>query len=131
MQLVSKMLLNILTLGNKRVVAMALWPFIIYRDRDCSKDARIRNHELIHHRQQKELLIIPYYFCYFAEYWIAMFRNGFRHHQAYLNVSFEQEAFAHEKDLNYLEVRRFFASRKYLFNKFGHHDKGKKNKAKF
>lgn len=118
MQIVSRTLLQILTLGNRKVAAMALWPFVIYRDKACSADPVMRNHEKIHHRQQTELLILPYYLWYFAEYWLAMFRNGFKHHQAYMQVSFEQEAFAHEKDLTYLDSRPFLASRVFWLKKW-------------
>jgi hypothetical protein len=61
MLVVSRVLLDILTLRNRRVAAMALWPLIIFADKESRHDAVIMNHEKIHHRQQLELLVIPYY----------------------------------------------------------------------
>lgn len=118
MQIVSQTLLNLLTLYNKRVVAMALWPFIILKDHNTQNNAVVINHEKIHHRQQLELLIIPYYVWYFIEYWFGMFRNGFKHHEAYMNISFEKEAFAFQYNLKYLENRKWLSSWVFFKAKF-------------
>lgn len=117
MLIVSGSLLNILTLWNKKVVAMALWPVIIVKDRVTANNKVVLNHEKIHHRQQLELLVIPYYIWYFIEYWNGMFRNGFSHHTAYMNISFEKEAFANQFDMQYLNKRKWLASWKYLFER--------------
>jgi hypothetical protein len=89
--------------GMDGVAAMAFYPFII-----CSSKTDITpqliNHERIHLRQQRELLIIPFYIWYL----IAYYRKG------YLNVSFEKEAYDNDLDLNYLKKRNIFAFRKYL-----------------
>lgn len=83
--------------------AIAIFPFIIVPSRD-HLDASLINHERIHLRQQLELLILPFYIWYV----IAFFRKGYR------KVSFEQEAFAHEKDLDYLSQRKAYSFRHYL-----------------
>ncbi len=114
MIIVSKTLLNILTLNNKWVTAMALWPFILLKDKKTKQDLAIINHEKIHHRQQLELLILPYYIWYFIEYWIGMFRFGFIHQKAYMNISFEKEAYAHQNNLEYLKNRKWLSSWGYL-----------------
>lgn len=93
---------------------MALWPVIIFKNSGYSEDEIILNHEKIHHRQQLEMLIIPYYIWYFIEYWSSMLTNGFCHHKAYMSISFEKEAYANQRNLNYLENRSFLASVKYL-----------------
>jgi hypothetical protein len=116
MEIVSEKLLYVLSFGNKKVVAIALWPIIVFKSDKIKNDPVVNNHEKIHHRQQLELLLIPYYVWYFIEYWIGMFRYRFRHQKAYLNVSFEKEAFRFENDLNYLKFRRFLASYKFLAN---------------
>ncbi|MEZ4804129.1 MAG: hypothetical protein R2852_01205 [Bacteroidia bacterium] len=116
MEIVSEKLLNVLSFGNKKALAVALWPIIIFKNTKVQNDPVVNNHEKIHHRQQLELLLIPYYIWYFLEYWIGMFRYKFRHQQAYSNVSFEREAFKFERDFNYLKSRRFLASYKFLFN---------------
>ncbi len=127
MVIASETLLDILTLRNKRVTAMALWPFIIIRDKSYKADARVMNHERIHHRQQLELLIVPYYIWYFIEYWVAMFGNGFKHHQAYMSISFELEAYAYQNDLAYLQKRKWLGSWSFFIAKFKTNDRSKKD----
>ena len=64
------------------------------------------NHERIHLRQQIELVVIPFYIWYSLEYffrWIH-YRNK---RQAYLNISFEREAYKKKKDLKYITIGLF------------------------
>ncbi len=114
MIIVSRVLLALFTFNNKRVSAMALWPIILLKDTQAKENRFIINHEKIHHRQQLELLLIPYYLWYFAEYWIGMIKFKFNHHKAYMNISFEKEAYANQNNLNYLKERKWLASWKYL-----------------
>lgn len=95
---------------------MALWPFIILKNQTTKQDFAIINHEKIHHRQQLELLIIPYYIWYFTEYWIGMFRYKFVHQKAYMAISFEKEAYANQNNKEYLKTRKWLASCRYLLN---------------
>lgn len=106
MIIISATLLKVLTMNNKKAVAMSLWPVIIFRDRKTSENLPIKNHEKIHHRQQLEMLIIPYYIWYFVEYWVGRARLK-SHDKAYRNVSFEKEAYAMQNDLDYLKNRPF------------------------
>ena len=62
------------------------------------------NHERIHLRQQREMLVIPFYIWYL----IAYYRKG------YMQVSFEREAYANDSDLTYLKKRRIFGFMRYL-----------------
>lgn len=64
------------------------------------------NHESIHTAQMKELLYVFFYVFYFFEWVGRLFVNG---KDAYYNISFEKEAFAHQYDLNYLQTRKHFA----------------------
>lgn len=89
--------------GMDGVAAMAFYPFIICASK-TDITPQLINHERIHLRQQRELLIIPFYIWYL----IAYYRKG------YLNVSFEKEAYDNDLDLNYLKKRNIFAFRKYL-----------------
>lgn len=86
---------------------MALFPFILIKDKSLVSDSALINHECIHLRQQAELLVIPFYVLYLINYLInlASYRN---HHKAYLNIVFEREAYANEGDLAYLEKRNFY-----------------------
>lgn len=92
--------------------AITLYPFIFIRYPQDKQDPRLINHEKIHIRQQIELLVVPFYVLYLMEYGINRLK-GMHHDQAYLNISFEREAFRHEHDLLYLRQRRRFAFWKY------------------
>lgn len=63
------------------------------------------------------LWILPaicfFYLWYGIEYIIVRFFHK-KQHDAYRDVSFEEEAYAHEKDLDYLKHRKLFSWIKYL-----------------
>lgn len=65
------------------------------------------NHELIHVAQQKELLYIPFFIWYVLE-WLVLLVKYRDQKQAYLHIRFEQEAYRHQADLNYLKNRKHF-----------------------
>jgi hypothetical protein len=88
------------------VQAIAIFPFILVQEQQPSEI--LINHEYIHFKQQIELLIIPFYCWYLFEYLLNRF-HGQNHHQAYLNICFEKEAYENEEDLNYLARRRAWA----------------------
>lgn len=72
------------------------------------------NHELIHTKQMKEMLYVPFYIWYGIEYLIKLFPNKFNLSKTYNAVSFEQEAYLHQAELNYLEERKHYAWWQYL-----------------
>ena len=86
---------------------MALFPFIILRDKRLKDNQRLINHERIHLRQQMELLVIPFYIWYLTEYFILLGKYKSKK-TAYYNISFEREAYANEYNLNYLKNRPFW-----------------------
>lgn len=92
---------------------MALFPFMILREKAFTNDEVIMNHELIHHRQQVELLILPFYFFYLLNYAVNRFRYR-GHYAAYRNIIFEREAYAKESDMKYLKQRKSFAFCQYF-----------------
>ena len=71
------------------------------------------NHERIHLKQQLELLLIFFFIWYLTEYLIRLvkYRDSYK---AYNKISFEREAYAREKDLQYLKKRKFWGFLKYL-----------------
>ncbi|MBB4804473.1 hypothetical protein HNP37_004565 [Flavobacterium nitrogenifigens] len=92
---------------------MAVFPFVIVKyDFDKTNEVFV-NHEKIHLRQQLELLVIPFYVWYFLEYLIRLiqYKNAAL---AYRNISFEREAYAKERELNYLKNRSFFQFLNYI-----------------
>ncbi|SMG50428.1 hypothetical protein [Arenibacter troitsensis] len=98
----------------KNYVGLSFWPFIILKNSSLKKDATLLNHEKIHLRQQRELLIVPFYFLYLLE-GIIRYLIYFDAYKAYQNISFEREAYQNETNLYYLEERRTFSFIKYLW----------------
>ena len=95
-----------------------IFPFGIYvKHFDYNDMDEFINHEHIHWKQQKEMLAIPFYLWYFIEYGVNFFRYKFDTNKAYKNISFEQEAYLYEKDMEYLKTRKFWSWLKYLKNK--------------
>jgi hypothetical protein len=94
------------------VHGMALYPFILVKNSADRHNCVLINHERIHHRQQLELLIVPFYIWYLTEYLIKRIRYQ-NHATAYYGISFEKEAYFHEKDLHYLKKRRPWAFLKF------------------
>lgn len=88
--------------------AMALFPFIVLRNKQQQQDKKLINHEQIHLRQQLELLVLPFYFLYLLNYLINLIRFK-KHYPAYFNIRFEREAYANEHDFGYLSRRKAFS----------------------
>jgi hypothetical protein len=66
------------------------------------------NHERIHVRQQLELLILPFFIIYIAE-WLVLLLKYRNKNLAYRNISFEKEAYDNADELGYLKNRRPYA----------------------
>ncbi len=82
-----------------RVNAIVLYPFIFFAEKNPSSE--LINHELIHVDQIRRHGFMGFYFLYLKEY-LSHRKNGQGHDEAYRNISFEKEAYAHQHDLNYL-----------------------------
>ena len=93
--------------------AITIFPFIFLIDRKLKKDKVLLNHERIHIRQQLELLIIPFYIWYLIEFLIKLLKYKSRN-IAYLNISFEKEAYQNEHDFNYIKSKKVWSFIKYL-----------------
>eukprot|EP01105_Mastigella_eilhardi_P005285 TRINITY_DN17028_c0_g1_i1.p2 TRINITY_DN17028_c0_g1~~TRINITY_DN17028_c0_g1_i1.p2 ORF type:complete len:149 (-),score=44.52 TRINITY_DN17028_c0_g1_i1:55-501(-) len=128
----SRRLISWLTLGDGTAVGMALWPFLLVSRTEAgferlapSERAQLLTHETIHLAQQTELLVLPFYLLYFAE-WALRFLcwtlpRALRRRRrrgplveralghAYKMLSFEREAYTHEDDEHYLRKRPPFA----------------------
>lgn len=76
-------------------------------------DKYVVNHERIHTAQERELLFVPFYIVYVIEWLIRLLQYRNRH-DAYMNISFEREAYANGHDLGYLPKRKPFAWRRYM-----------------
>ena len=92
---------------------MALFPFILVDEECALHDNTLLNHEKIHLRQQAELLVIPFYLLYLLNYLFNLTRYH-QHEKAYLNISFEREAYTYEADHTYLYKRGWYSWIKFL-----------------
>lgn len=92
---------------RKNILGLTLWPFVILKYKELRSDKVFLNHERIHLRQQLELLVLLFYIWYLIEFIIRLIQYKNRN-LAYRNISFEREAYANEKDLDYLKRRSFF-----------------------
>ena len=87
---------------------MAIFPFILVKSKLLESNRTLINHERIHHKQQLELLILPFYIFYFFHYVINLIIYK-DHYKAYINIIFEKEAYIHEENLDYLKTRKLFS----------------------
>lgn len=92
---------------------ITLFPFIFLLRKEDKRNKVLINHEKIHIRQQLELLVFPFFIWYGIEFLVRLvqFKNW---REAYHNISFEREAYAKEKDLDYLKKRSFWQFLKYV-----------------
>lgn len=89
--------------------AMNLFGVLFVRGNARIGERTIR-HETIHTAQMKELWYVFFYLWYVAEWLVRLFIKG----NAYLNISFEREAYTNQGDLNYLKNRKRFNFTKYI-----------------
>ncbi len=106
------MILIINQIKYLKISGITLFPFIILRDKQLIHDKRIINHERIHIRQQLELLVLPFYILYFIEFGVGLVKYKNRM-EAYMNISFEKEAYENDSDLGYLTKRELWAWRNF------------------
>lgn len=92
---------------------LTVFPFVFIKYRLDKEDSFFVNHERIHLRQQLELLVIPFFVLYFLEFFVRFIQYKSKD-LAYRNISFEREAYANEKDLNYLKNRSFWCFLKHI-----------------
>lgn len=71
-------------------------------------DKYVINHERIHTAQQRELLFIPFYLLYIIE-WLFRLIQYRNHNKAYMNISFEWEAYTFGHNLEYLSKRKHYS----------------------
>ena len=87
---------------------------VIYARRDTFISDRTIRHEQIHTAQMKEMLYILFYLWYAIEWFIRFIVYGFKSHKAYLNTSFEREAYKHQDELDYARLRNRFEWLKHI-----------------
>jgi hypothetical protein len=73
-----------------KVDAITIYPFIFYSMKFPSKT--LKQHEMIHVDQVRELGWFKFYFSYLLEY-IRLYRKYKNQNTAYFNISYEKEAY--------------------------------------
>lgn len=114
---------NIIPFGY--AVYINLFGIIFTKKKNLTLKPSTKNHEEIHSLQMKWLLYIFFYILYFIE-WLfkiipSMFheRGNFGISQyAYRSISFEQQAYYNEKNLDYLKTANPYEWVKYIFKMY-------------
>ena len=100
----------------KGFVALTLWPWIFVReDKSAKFTPMMKRHEATHAHQQEECLLVCFLFIYCLEWLVKIWICWFDLDRAYMSISFEQEAYEHQEEIYYNDVRRHYAWTKYLF----------------
>ena len=96
--------------------ALTVWPCVFVR-KDCANrfTERDERHETTHALQQAELLILPFIILYVLEWLLKLPFCKFNMDRAYMSISFEQEAYDHQAEVYYNEVRWHYAWTRYIF----------------
>lgn len=95
--------------ANANYVAVSFAIFIFFKGKREEKTWR---HEMIHYKQQKELLFIGQWLLY-AYYYIAGLLKYKDRYKAYRENPFEREAYAKDLDPIYLIKRKKYAWKSY------------------
>ena len=118
--------------------ALTVWPCVFVREDERNRFTKmVERHETTHALQQIEMLVvgvvlavtllccgygwyslipIPLFFeLYLVEWLIKIPFCRFDTDRAYMSISTEQEAYEHQEEVYYNEVRRHFAWLRYVF----------------
>lgn len=100
----------------KGFTAMTVSPFVfVRRDLAWRFNSIVERHETTHALQQIETLWVPFLVIYGLEWLLKLPFCNFDTSKAYRSISFEQEAYDHQMEVYYNEVRRHYAWLRYLF----------------
>nr|WP_026775217.1 hypothetical protein [Polaribacter sp. Hel_I_88] len=97
----------------KGFLGITIFPFIVLNDKNLKTGLVLIQHEKIHLQQQKEMFLLFFYIFYGVEWFLKLLIYKSKH-SAYLNISFEREAYQNENKLNYLKIRKPWAFLNYL-----------------
>ncbi|MGK6352313.1 hypothetical protein [Parapedobacter sp. DT-150] len=111
MIVISRLLTSLFGFGFAQGVLV--FPFIFLKSKRLRADVYLINHERIHFRQAVELLVVGFYLLYLFEFLLRLIQYR-QLDRAYRGISFEREAYIHDKDLQYLRYRRPWSFRHYF-----------------
>ena len=86
-----------------KIEAIVLYPFVFFAAKQPTE--KIDNHERIHIEQIKRDGVLMFYARYFYEYF-RFRRKGLSHDLAYHAISYEQEAYQHQQNIQYRVATR-------------------------
>lgn len=96
--------------------ALTFCPWVFIRESAKQRYTPTTNrHEMIHALQQLELVWVLFFLLYGLEWFIKLFFCNFNAHKAYRSISFEQEAYYNQGNVNYNKERKHYAWVKYIF----------------
>ncbi|GAA4781304.1 hypothetical protein GCM10023231_05950 [Olivibacter ginsenosidimutans] len=97
------------------IQAVALWPIILANKswKACGVPTHILRHEKIHHQQQLEMLVLPFYIWYSIE-WLVRWLIYRDRKKAYREISLEKEAYANDGNPGYLQERKYWSFLNYF-----------------
>jgi hypothetical protein len=94
--------------GDKKgYKAMSFLFFIILRDEESRNDTTLITHEMIHFKQQLELLFVGQWFLYVLFY-VCNLVKGLGMDKSYRQNPFEKEAYSNESNPAYLKSRKLY-----------------------
>lgn len=101
---------------KKGFAALTIWPFVFVR-KDIKKGFSdiAERHETTHALQQIECAFLFFFILYGLEWLIKLFFCKFDRDRAYMSISFEQEAYEHQDEVFYNDVRKHYAFARYIF----------------
>lgn len=100
----------------KGYLALTIYPWIFIREEyKRAYTAKVNRHEETHAYQQIETLWILFWVVYGLEFIIKWLLCGFDSKRAHYSISLEQEAYEHESEVYYNNVRKHYAWVKYIF----------------
>ena len=105
----SKLPIWLSKLAPINISAITLGPFVVSVD---EMSDTTKNHETIHWQQYIDLCVIGFPILYFTFWLIGLlkYKNGT---MAYIRIPFEQEAYTHQENLEYLQSRKRWSWRHY------------------
>lgn len=97
-------------------VALMFYPWVFIReDKKQKYTARVSRHETTHALQQVETLWLLFFVIYGLEWIIKLPLCGFDFLKTHYSISYEQEAYNHEEETYYNDVRKHYAWMRYIF----------------
>jgi hypothetical protein len=98
---------------TKGFSGITLFPFIFLIHKNLKYNKALIHHEKNHLQQQKEMFIFFFYLFHGLKWCLKLLKYQNKN-SAYLDVSFEREAYQNENNVNYLKTRKPWAFLNYL-----------------